>query len=174
MSGKESGIDSLEVLLAHALTIEVEAEERYQMLASQMEVHNNPELAGIFRKLAGIEGRHAEELRQRTAEMDLPKLAPWEYQWPGLESPEAADLGAAHYLMTPWHALQLALQAEQRAFRFFDELARKAEDQDVRKLAEELAEEEAEHVRLVDELLAKHQPPAGRWDEDPDPAAQQE
>lgn len=174
MSGKEPGIDSLEVLLAHALMIEVEAEERYQLLASQMEVHNNPELAGIFRKLADIEGRHADELRRRTAEMDLPKLAPWQYQWPDLESPEAPDLGAAHYMMTPWHALQLALQAEQRAFQFFEGLARKTADKEVRKLAEEFAEEEAEHVRLVEELLAKQRAPAGRWDEDPDPAAQQE
>ena len=171
---EELGISSPEELLAHALMIEVEAEERYDLLATQMEVHNNPELAAIFRKLAVIEGKHAEEIRQRTVGMDIPKLSPWQYQWPDMESPEAADLSQAHYRMTPWHALQLALKAEQRAHQFFAALARDTADAEVRKLAEEFAEEEAEHVRLVEQLLAKHREPDPHWAEDPDPAIHQE
>ncbi len=35
------------------------------------------------------------------------------------ESPEEADLGSAHYMMTPWHALQLSLAGEKRALAYF-------------------------------------------------------
>ena len=169
-----TGIRSLADLLSHALAIETEAVERYSLLADQMEVHNNPELAAIFRKLAGIEGRHAKEIEGRAAGLDLPNLKPWEYEWAGGDSPEAGDSAEAHYLMTPHHALKMALAAEQRAFAFFDGLVGKVEDAAVRKLAAEFAEEERAHVRLVEELLERYPAPAADWDDDPDPPVLQE
>jgi len=39
----------------------------------------------------------------------------------------------------------------------------------VRKAAAEMAEEEREHVRLIQEWLAKVPPPERGWDDDPDP-----
>jgi len=179
MSGNNPGsgpqsIDSLPELMAHALAIEVEAEANYALLAEQMETHNNPDLAKIFRKLADIEGRHAEALRQQTAAMDLPRLKPWQFKWQGTDSPEALDIGAAHYLMTPWHALSLALEAEQRAHRFFDALAKSATDPEIQAMAAEFAEEEAGHVALVEDLLAKQTEPDENWADDFDPAQLQE
>lgn len=165
----EDGIRSLPDLFAHALMIEVEAQERYDLLAAQMEMHNNLELAGLFRKLATIEGHHADELRKRSAGMELPRLRAWQYQWPDMESPEAVDMGAAHYRMTAWHALQMALKAERRAFKFFDDLAKSTEDGDVRIMASEFAVEEREHVELVLDLLKRYAEPESDWAEDPDP-----
>jgi rubrerythrin len=167
-------INSLPELMAHALAIEVEAEITYAMLADQMETHNNPDLAQIFRKLADIEGRHAAELRQRTADMALPRLKPWQYKWQEADSPEALDISAAHYLMTPWHALRLALEAERRAHRFFDKLAKSATDPEIQAMAAEFAEEEAGHVALVEDLLAKQTEPDENWADDFDPAQLQE
>jgi rubrerythrin len=169
-----TGIRSLPDLLSHALAIETEAVERYTMLADQMEVHNNPELVAIFRKLAHVEGLHAKEIEERAAGLDMPDLKPWEYEWGSGESPEASDPTEAHYLMTPHHALQMALAAEQRAFAFFNELVGKVEDAEVRQLAEEFAEEEREHVALVEELLERYPQPAADWDDDPDPPMLQE
>ena len=157
-------------LLAHAFLVETEASERYGLLADQMETHNNPEVAALFRKLERIEGLHADKIRARAGETPLPTIKPWESKWPGPESPEAVDLGEAHYLMTPWQALQMALKAEKNAFAFFDAMARTATDPEIKDLATEFAEEELEHVHLVLEELKKHPPPDTDWSHDPDPA----
>lgn len=167
-------VASVGELLAHALRIEVDAEERYNLLADQMETHNNAELAALFRKLAGHEAHHAEEIRRRMQGVSIPEIKPWDHKWQGMESPEAVDVGAVRYNMTPWHALQLALRAERAAYHFFDGIAKAAQDPELRRWALEFRAEEEEHVALVQSLLDKHpQPPPG-WDDDPDPAAHQE
>ena len=157
-------------LLAHAHRIEADAAERYGVLAEQMETHNNPDVARLFRKLEWVEGLHADKILARAADTPLPALGPWEGKWPGDDSPEAVDLGEAHYLMTPWQALQMALKAERSAFAFYDRLAQTATDAQVKQLATEFAEEEREHVDLVLKELEKHPPPDKTWSEDPDPA----
>ena len=50
---------SAETLLAQAHAMELEAANRYGEFAAQMEVHNNPEVARLFHRLAGIERMHA-------------------------------------------------------------------------------------------------------------------
>ncbi len=157
-------------LLAFAYRLEADAEERYAMLADQMEVHNNPDVAALFRKLAAIEGKHAAEIAERLAGIGAPTPGLFEVEWPGVEGPETVDFGDAHYLMTPWHALKLALKAEQRAFAFFDGVARTAENAEVRAAAEAFAAEEEEHVRLVERELDRHRSPDESWSFDPDPA----
>jgi len=173
-SAGAAGITDLPTLLAHAYAIEVEAEERYTELADQMEVHNNLEVAAVFRKLARVEGLHAAQIKERAGDTELPHIPPWEYAWGSGESPEAGEVLEAHYLMTPHHALTLALHAEQRAFEFFDRLQKTAANEELRAMAAEFAEEEREHVQLVEELLARHPKPAKDWDEDLDPPMLQE
>jgi len=172
----ESGfnIRTIEEFLAYALVIEIEAEERYRLLAEQMEVHNNPEIATLFSKLAKIEGIHADEIRKKAEGYDLPELHPWTIQWEDAESPESAPLDGAHYLMREWHALQLALQAEKRAHYFFDQLAQTTGDAEIKSLAQEYAEDELEHVRLVEEWIEKVEKPKPGWDDDLDPPNYQE
>lgn len=161
-------------LLAHAYRMEEEAEERYHLLADQMEMHNNPALCTLFRKLAKIEAVHAADIRQQMDGMDIPDIKPWEYKWDDPEGPETVDIDAAHYKMTPWHAVSLALRAEEKAFAFFDQLARETTHGEVKKLAVEFAEEEKEHVELMRLELAKHSPPDAGWSDDLDPAEYQE
>ena len=71
--------------------------------------------------------------------------------------------------MTPWHALQMALRAEQRAHAFFDHVVRTATDVGLKAWAEEFRDEEAEHVELVTQLLEKFPEPEPGWDDDDDP-----
>ncbi len=165
---------TLEELLAHAYAIELEAMERYAELADQMEVHNNTQVAAVFRKLCEVEEKHARQIAERMTGLEIPEIAPDSYAWPGLEAPETVDYADAHYLMTPWHALKMALSGEQQAFDFFDGVARVAENEEVKALAREFAEDERGHVRMVEDLLAKHPEPPPGWDEDPDLPQSQE
>ena len=169
-------IDSREVLLAHAMAIETEAVDRYEELADQMDVHNNPEVAAFFRKMAEIEGKHVLNVENLCGDTELPHIAPWDLAWSNDESPEAPKHNdEVHYLMTPYHAIELAIQGEQRAADFFrcvaDSVTAPA---DVRALAGELAADELEHVRLLREWLARHPEPDAGWHEDPDPPMLQE
>lgn len=162
------GFADMAEFLAHAHAMEIEAEERYHMLAEQMEMHNNVELATIFRTLANLEGRHAEEIKARAGSRGLQRLAPSETRWPDAEAPETADLANVHYMMTPRHALRIALIAEENAFQFFHAIAATTPDPELSGLAREYAAEERDHIRQVEALIAESpEPPAG-WDDDMD------
>ena len=70
-----SQISSVAELLAHAYHMELEAQERYRYLAEQMEVHNNSELASLFRKLSEVEGIHAKDILQQMQSMNVSQPA---------------------------------------------------------------------------------------------------
>jgi rubrerythrin len=174
MSADAPRASSLVDLYAIAYQIEVDAVERYTMLADQMEMHNNLALVDVFRDLARAEGIHRDQICSMAGDFDVAAHARKVARWHLGESPESADLAAAHYLMTPHDALQMALAAEQRALEFFRELLANAVDTDVRHLAAELVEEETGHVALCHRLLLRYPPPAGgRPAGDPDPPASQ-
>lgn len=158
-------------LYAEALALETEAAERYADLADQMQTHNNPEVARLFRKLADIEARHAEALRRHAGAS--PGAA---RQGSRLvrERPETAPLADAHYLMTPAHALQMALAGEERAEAFFHGLASNAVDPEIRQLAAAFADEEREHIELLRQWLEKIPSPEAGWADDPDPPVHSE
>ena len=64
-------VSSLNDLLAVAYQIEIDAVDRYNVLADQMETHNNPELVTVFRDLARAEGIHGEEIRRLAGDFDV-------------------------------------------------------------------------------------------------------
>jgi len=165
----ERPIASVADLLALAHQIETDAVQRYTEFAEQMETHNNQELVKVFRDLARAEGIHAEEIRKMAGDVDLTAQAQRLGRWKMGDSPEQADLGAAHYLMTPWHALQLALTGEQQALAFFTSVLGSAKNEKIKDMAAEFVEEEAEHVNLVHRLLRKYPKPPDSWADDDDP-----
>lgn len=166
-------VASLADLFAVAYQIEADAVERYELLADQMETHNNPELVKVFRDLCRAEAIHRDEIRRLAGDIDVVAQAQRMAKWQRGESPETASLDEMHYLMTPWHALQLALAGEQRALAFFKTVVETAKDPAVKKLAEEFGEEEAEHVNLVHRLLRRYPKPADGWSSDMDPPLSQ-
>lgn len=164
-----SAIESIEAFLAHAVVLESEVAERYEEIADSMEIHNNAEVAQLFHKLARASTKHAGEMRQRAAGKVLPQIAPWEFQWGDASAPETPSMEKTHYLMTPYQALEMARNAEIQAQNYYTSVADTTSNEDVRKLGLEFAYEEAEHVDLVNKLIAKYPKPEKGWDFDPDP-----
>ena len=155
--------------MAQAYTMEIEASQRYTEFADEMEVHNNPEVAQLFRKLAGIEGLHAKQILEEMGWPQMPEPV-YALQWAGGEPPESAPVTELHYLMQPWHALELALRNEQRAEKFLAGIARSPKTPaEVKKLAAEMAGEEREHIQLIRDWMKRVPKPDRDWSRDPDP-----
>ena len=160
---------TLTEFMAQAWLMEVEAAQRYNEFADAMEMHNNRDVATLFRTMAGYETKHADAIMVEMGWTEFPPVTPRSGDWPGAEGPETAPGDAVHYLMQPWHALTLALAAERRAEQFFVELARAAKVDSIRRAAQELAAEEREHVELVLKWMKKVPQPDSDWANDPDP-----
>ena len=77
----------------------------------------------------------------------------------------------AHYLMKPWHAIELAMHGEKRAVAFFRHVAETAVDDQVQELALQMVEEEEEHVALLQKWQERFPKPREGWDDDLDPPA---
>ena len=160
--------NAYEDFMSRAYTMELEAIERYAQFAEQLEAHNNKEVASLFRRLSGIEALHAKRILEEMGWPSTPALPP-AYAWEGPEAPETAPFDALHYLMQPWHALEIALQCETRAQQYYESVATSKAPRRVRAAAAEMALEEREHVRLIRAWMSKVPRPADGWDLDPDP-----
>jgi rubrerythrin len=168
-----SPLEDLGTFLVHAVVLEDEAATRYDELADTMEVHHNDEVAALFRQMAEYSRLHLKEATEHAMQHagGLPDLKPWEFEWPGAESPESGQLESSHYLMTPHHALQLALAAELKARDFYAGVASHASSAQIRRLAAEFAAEEAGHAAALEKWLGRYPKPPRAWDEDLDPPA---
>jgi rubrerythrin len=134
--------------LAHAIALEEESAVRFDELADALEVHHNAEVTELFRKMAHYSRLHLAEAK---------------------EMANGVEIEGTHYLMTPYHALALALESEKRGQGFYQGLADTHENKDVRTLAKDFADEEAEHVKLLSDMIQRYPAPKEGWDEDMDP-----
>lgn len=160
----------LDTFLAYSVALEEEAAERHDELADMMEVHNSPEVADTFRKLAHYSRLHAQEIRDHSRGSDLPRIAPWDFGWETMEGPETADIGEMNYLMNTTQALIIAMGNERRAHDFYAAISEESPDPDVRALASEFADEEKQHLALLEKWLAKVPESGDDVPFDPDPA----
>jgi rubrerythrin len=154
--------------MARAYAMELEAVERYGQFAEQLDTHNNREVAEMFRKLSQVESLHAKRILEEMGWPSLPAL-PVAFAWETPEAPETAPFESLHYLMQPYHALEIALQCEVQAQRYFEDIADGDAPKQVRKAAAEMANEEREHVKLIRDWMKKVPKPPADWDRDPDP-----
>ena len=122
----------------------------------------------MFRKLAEVEALHAKRILGEMGWPSMPAL-PAAYAWEGAEAPETAPFDSLHYLMQPWHALEIALRCEEQARHYYEGIAASRAPLQVRNAAREMAAEEAEHVRLIREWMQRVPRPQPGWDDDPDP-----
>ena len=159
----------LDTFLAYSVALEEEAAERHDELADMMEVHNNPEVAETFRKLARYSRLHAREIRDRSQGAELPKIAPWDFGWETMEGPETADIGDMNYLMNTAQALHVAMGNEQRAHDFYSAISTESPDPEVRAVAAEFADEEQEHLALLEQWLSRVPQEGDETVFDPDP-----
>jgi rubrerythrin len=161
-------MDSYADFMARAYAMELEATERYAQFADQLDTHNNREVAQMFRKLAGVEALHAKRILEEMNWPSMPALPP-AFAWETPEGPETAPFEQMHYLMQPFHALEIALKCELQAQKYFEDIAASKAPAAVRKAATEMADEEREHVRLIRDWMKRVPQPKPGWDEDPDP-----
>jgi len=142
-------------LYAHAIAIEREAAERYAELAQRMDDLGSDDVSALFRTLAVFEAEHLQTLESRTTGVELPALRPGEYAWLDAGAPETAARELVFRLLTPRHALDIALEAERRAHEFFAGVFAAAEDPGLRALAQEMAAEELGHIAMVERAIER-------------------
>lgn len=158
-------IASVARLYAHAIALEREAARRYAEFARHALDHGNQDLGLAFGWLAALEARHVEALERRPpADEPRPVLAGDEFGRLEAGAPEESAAGELVLrLATPRSALLIALEAEKRAYAFYDQVLRGAHEQALRELAGEMAAEELAHVSLIERLLENTPEPGIDW-----------
>lgn len=160
MTGSAATASDVLVFLAHALALEQAAARRYEELADSAAARNHPEVGALFRDLAYHSHRHASDVAAAgEAVGGIPAMAAWEFTWYASDPPEAAAPSNRLHLTDPHAALQVALQCEERALRYYRAIASDTNDPEVARLAKEFAEEEEEHVEIVFQSLGRYPTP---------------
>jgi len=144
-----------------ATLIEVEAFKRYTQFAENLGSRSGDDAASVFQSMAENEGKHGDQIAERRFalfgdERPRVKLA-------DIFDVEAPDFGAPSQNMSPLKAYWVALSSERKAFAFYDQAIRWVSQPDVKALFEELRAEEAEHVQMIEAIIAKL-PPSARVD----------
>jgi rubrerythrin len=153
-------LSSLEELFALASAMEQEAADRYEALADEMRRQNKPDLSAVFTQLAAEERKHVDGVTkwsQARLGKD-PDPAPLLWVVPEAVDAEADAAIRTSRLMTPYRALSIAVDNEERAFAFWSYLAAFAEDPRIKRAAEDMAREELGHVATLrkERRLAYH------------------
>jgi len=149
-----------------AALIEIEASRRYALFAEQLGTHDADDAGAVFASMVVNENKHGEQLAERR--MKLFGETPPKVKLDDIFDVEAPDVGAPSRNMSPLQAYQVALKAEQKAHAFYDQALRWVTQPDVKALFEELREEEAEHVQMLSDIMAKLPPSAAMESEDLD------
>jgi len=149
-------MESVEEFLAHTIQLENEAALRFGQLADAMRTAGNTEVAQLFRQLADYSLLHLGDARERAGYRNLPQLTAADYQWPDIESPEAAAIWAADPFIGIEQALQVALDAESAGLAFYDNVLQTTTDHEIKVLAKEFVEEEAQHVAELERWIELH------------------
>jgi len=146
-------MNAIELFLAHAIQLEREAARRYEELAETMGSAGNRALHDFFARMAFFSRKHLGEAMARGGFRDVPELAPGDYQWPDGTAPETAGWAGVDAQMGAREALELALEGERRGYAYYAALAATAPDVEVRMMACQFADEEAEHVRELERRI---------------------
>lgn len=144
-------LHSLDELFALANAMEHEAATKYTELAEAMQRQGRPDLVAVFSELADAEREHVDSVQRwsqsRRGKLPDPAMVRWEA--PETFDPETSAEIKASRLMTPYRALAMAVQNEERAFAFWSYLAASAPDAEIKRAAEAMAREELGHVSTL-------------------------
>jgi len=146
---KLSLMDALDL----AKLIEMEACHRYQMFASQIGRSGGYDAGAFFASMAENEAKHGQELEARRK--TLFGNTPARLTLDDLYDVEAPEMGAPRRGMSTLQAFEVGLEAEKKAYDFYDMALPGVTDADVRELFTELRDEETEHVEMLKEAMAK-------------------
>jgi rubrerythrin len=148
-------VRSVVELLSVALVMERAAAARYAELARRMAEREHDELADLFTRLGRLERDHARFIERR-----LSRQTPVQPAVAASVESIALDEDAP---LTPHAVLLAALRSEVDAKAQFERIAAAAQEAAVRRLAEDMAAEEAEHIDRIAAALALHPGPAADW-----------
>ena len=130
-----------------AILIEEEAGDIYLEFAEQMENQHTDEAARFFRAMIQNEKKHGEELTERR--LALFGGEPRRVDRSMLFNVEAPEYEKARAFMSRREALKVALDCERKAQAFFRGALEHVTNPEVKRLFEELADEEVHHEQLV-------------------------
>lgn len=147
-------MNDVERFLAHAIQLEREAARRYEELTAAMLTDGNAELKAFFARMAHFSRLHLAEAMARGGFRDLPTMAADDYDWPDGTSPETAEWAGVDAQMDAGDALQLALGSERRGHAYYAAIAATTQDPELRAIAGEFADEEAQHITELERLIA--------------------
>jgi rubrerythrin len=147
-------MNDLEKFLAHAIALERDAARRFEELAAAMGTDGNAEVKAFFERMAGCSRKHLAQAVERGGFRVVPELAPEEFEWLDGTSPETAAWAGVDAFMDARGALQLALESEMRGHAWYAAVAATTQNAELRAVAAEFVEEEAEHVELLHKLIA--------------------
>lgn len=142
--------------LAHAIKLEEDAATRFADLSEAMKSYGNKDVAEFFGKMAHFSRLHLAEARKRSGFHKMPEMSEGDYKWKTEESPEAASMEGSHYLMSLEYAFRLAYESEMSGYNFYNDIATNTTDAEVRVMAVEFAEEEAEHVAELKKWMVRY------------------
>ena len=146
---KLSIMDALDL----AKLIEMEACHRYQMFAAQLGRSGGYDAGAFFGTMAENEAKHGQELEARRKALfgDVPARLTLD----DLFDVEAPEMGAPRRGMSTIQAFEVGLAAEKKAYDFYDMALPGITNPEVQALFTELRDEEAEHVEMLREAMAK-------------------
>jgi rubrerythrin len=149
-----------------AAVIELEAYKRYTQFAEQLGIRDAGDAGSVFQSMAVNENKHCEQLAERR--LALFGDTPPKVKLDDIFDVEAPEFGAPSRYMSPLKAYHVALSSEKKAFEFYDQALRHVSQPDVKALFEELRDEEAEHVEMLEKIIARLPPSAAADLEDED------
>jgi hypothetical protein len=149
-------MQTVEEFLAHTIQLESEAALRFGQLADAMVTVGNHEVGRLFRRLADYSLLHLGDAKARAGFRKLPAIATNDFRWPDIESPEAAAIWAADPFIGREQALQVALDAEAAGLDYYTHILQTTEDPEIKVLAKEFVEEEAQHVAELQRWMQLH------------------
>lgn len=145
---------NLQDALDLAVLIEKEAEERYLEFVNHLGSRYKGDATDFFAMMAKNEAIHGSELAKRRKQLfgDAPTRVNAEM----ISDVEAPEYSKPRDNMSPRHALDIAMESETKAYEFFNKALPSIKDADVKKLFEELRDEELEHQNLLKEQMPKY------------------
>lgn len=149
-------INDVDTFLAYALRLEEDAATRFADLKESMKNYGDQEVADFFARMEHFSRLHLAEARNRSQFHNIPKMKPEDFDWPEGESPESCSMEGSHYLNSIEYALELALESERKGHAFYAAVRKNTADPEVRMMAEEFEQEEAEHVAELESWCRRY------------------
>jgi rubrerythrin len=147
-------MQTVEEFLAYSICLEAEAATRFGELADAMEAGGNKEVGKLFRQLSDYSRMHLADAKARAGFRKIPDISAQDFNWPDLESPEAAAIWGADPMLSRREALEIAVAAEQASYDYYKEVLDTTTDPEIKILAAEFVEEEAGHVAELRKWIA--------------------